>query len=214
MMIRALIFDLDNCLAAANEIGEHLFEPAFAAIRAANRGTLSEETLQEAFSECWRHPLDFVAEKYGFSRDMLAAGWEVFSRMAVQTPMKGYDDLVVLRELPVELYLVTSGFRRLQESKIKALDFEHLFTGVHVDAIDEAGRKGKQGIFESILDDKQFKPEEVIVVGDNPDSEIEAGNKLGMKTVQILRPGVPRGSNATHYVNTLAELKSWLVERL
>lgn len=213
-MIKALIFDLDNCLAAANEIGEHLFEPAFAAIRAANRGTLSEETLKEAFSECWRHPLDFVAEKYGFSRDMLAAGWEVFSGLAVQTPMKGYDDLVVLRELPVELYLVTSGFRRLQESKIKALDFEHLFTGVHVDAIDEAGRKGKQGIFESILDDKQFKPEEVIVVGDNPDSEIEAGNKLGMKTVQILRPGVPRGSNATHYVNTLAELKSWLVERL
>ena len=210
MMIRALIFDLDNCLAAANEIGEHLFEPAFAAMRAANRGTLSEKTLKEAFSDCWRLPLDFVANKYGFSHDMLKAGWDVFSRIAVETPMKGYNDLDVLRELPVELYLVTSGFRRLQESKIKALNFELLFTGTHVDAIDEVERKGKQGIFESILDAKQFKPEEVIVVGDNPDSEIEAGNKLGMKTVQILRPGVPRGSNATHYVNTLAELKSLL----
>ena len=178
-MIRALIFDLDNCLAAANEIGEHLFEPAFAAMRAANRGTLSEEALKEAFSECWRHPLDFVADKYGFSRDMLAAGWEVFSGIAVETPMKGYDDLDILRELPVELYLVTSGFRRLQESKIKALDFEHLFTGVHVDAIDEAERKGKQGIFESILDARRLKPEEVIVVGDNPDSEIDAGNRAG-----------------------------------
>ena len=48
--------------------------------------------------------------------------------------MKGYNDLDVLRELPVELYLVTSGFRRLQESKIKALNFERLFTGTHVDA--------------------------------------------------------------------------------
>ena len=24
-MIKAIIFDLDNCLAAANEVGEHLF---------------------------------------------------------------------------------------------------------------------------------------------------------------------------------------------
>jgi hypothetical protein len=51
-------------------MGEHLVEPAFAAIRAANRGTLSEETLKEAFSDCWRLPLDFVANKYGFSHDM------------------------------------------------------------------------------------------------------------------------------------------------
>ena len=33
-MNKALIFDLNNCLAAANEVEEHLFEPAFEAIRA------------------------------------------------------------------------------------------------------------------------------------------------------------------------------------
>lgn len=209
-MIRALIFDLDNCLAAANEIGEHLFEPAFVAIRTANRGTLSEEALKEAFSECWRHPLDFVADKYGFSHDMLAAGWDVFAGTTVETPMKGYDDLDTLRDLSVDLYLVTSGFRRLQESKIKALSLEHLFAGIHVDAIDEADRKGKQGIFEFILSTKNLKPESVLVVGDNPDSEIQAGNALGMRTVQILRPGIPRGDNATYYIQTLAELKALL----
>ena len=48
------------------------------------------------------------------------------------------------------------------------------------------------------------------MVGDNPDSEIEAGNRLGIKTVQILRPGVPRGDNATYYVQTLTELKAIL----
>src|SRR5580765_7952350 len=36
-MVKALIFDLDNCLAAANEVGEELFEPAFEAMRQANR---------------------------------------------------------------------------------------------------------------------------------------------------------------------------------
>lgn len=211
-MIKAIIFDLDNCLAAANEVGEHLFEPAFEAIRNANRGRLTAEQLAEAFKECWRHPLDFVAERFGFSKEMLAAGWEVFSQTTVQTPMIGYGDLAILRELPFELYLVTSGFRRLQQSKIRALEIEHVFRGIEIDAIDEVDRKGKQGTFESILDARTLRPEEVVVVGDNPDSEIEAGNRLGMTTVQILRPGVPRADNATYHIQTFDELKTLLQE--
>ena len=148
--------------------------------------------------------------RYGFSREMLAAGWKIFAETIVETPMKGYEDIAFLRELPGQLYLVTSGFRRLQESKIRALGLDQVFAGIHVDAIDEADRKGKQGIFESILLTNKLKPEEVLVVGDNPDSEIEAGNRLGIKTVQILRPGVPRGDNATYYVQALTELKAIL----
>ena len=209
-MIKALIFDLDNCLAAANEVGEELFEPAFEAMRNSNRGTLTPKQLAEAFQECWRHPLDFVATKFGFSQEMLAAGWKVFSQTTVETPMKGYGDLAILRELPFDLYLVTSGFRGLQESKVTALQIGDLFRGIEIDAIDESDRKGKQGIFESILKAGKLKPEEVIVVGDNPDSEIEAGNRLGMKTVQILRPGVPQADNASYQVRTFDELKTLL----
>jgi hypothetical protein len=33
-MTKAIIFDLDSCLAAADEVGQNLFAPAFAAIRA------------------------------------------------------------------------------------------------------------------------------------------------------------------------------------
>jgi FMN phosphatase YigB (HAD superfamily) len=209
-MIKALIFDLDNCLAAANEVGEDVFAPAFEAMKNANRGTLTAEQLAEAFQDVWRHPLDFVASKFGFSQEMLDAGWKVFSQTVVETPMKGYGDLAILRELPFELYLVTSGFRVLQESKIKALQIADLFRGVEIDAIDEDDRKGKQRIFASILETSQLRPEEVIVVGDNPDSEIEAGNRLGIRTVQILRPGVSRADSATYYVETFEELKTLL----
>jgi putative hydrolase of the HAD superfamily len=41
--MRGIIFDMDNCLAAADEVGAQLFEPAFDAIRTANRGTLAPE---------------------------------------------------------------------------------------------------------------------------------------------------------------------------
>jgi putative hydrolase of the HAD superfamily len=60
------------------------------------------------------------------------------------------------------------------------------------------------------LENGKLTPTEVFVIGDNPDSEIEAGTRLGMRTVQILRPGVPRGDNATYYVETFDELKMLL----
>jgi hypothetical protein len=109
-MTKAIVFDLDNCLAPANEVGEELFAPAFDAIRRANRGALSEQSLREAFGECWRHPLDWVAAKYGFTQNMTDAAWQIFVKTEVKQPMHGYDDLAVLSDLPVERFLVTSGF--------------------------------------------------------------------------------------------------------
>jgi putative hydrolase of the HAD superfamily len=212
-MTKGLIFDLDNCLAAAREVGEELYEPAFDAIRQANQGTVPNDALEQAFADVWRHPLDWVAARYGFSEAMLAAGWRVFARMEVTHPMEGYGDLATLPELSGKRFLVTAGFRRLQESKIKALKLAPLFTALDVDAIDEPDRLGKQGLFEQILREHQLTPAEVLVVGDNADSEIAAGNRLGIRTVQTLRPGVPQASNATFHIHSLAELKELLRHR-
>ena len=209
-MSKAMIFDLDSCLAAANEVGEELFAPAFEAVREANHGAVSQEALTAAFADCWRFPFDFVADKYRFSPAMRAAGFRALSQTEVRQPMHGYGDLAVLAELPVKLFLVTSGFRRLQESKVNALGIGHLFTGVHVDAIDEPGPKGKLEAFQEILKTHQLLPREVLVVGDNPDSEIAAGNRLGCTTIQILRPGVPASPAATHRIRTLAELRGFV----
>jgi putative hydrolase of the HAD superfamily len=210
-MVKALIFDLDSCLAAADEVGDSLFAPAFEAIRAANDGRVSDTQLRAAFTDCWRFPFDFVAGKYGFSSAMRAAGFAAFRRIEVRQPMHGYGDLDALGELRAKLFLVTSGFRRLQESKIKALGIAPLFTAVHIDAIDEQPRpSGKLPAFEAILAAHHFSPQEVLVVGDNPDSEIAAGNRLGMVTIQTLRPGVPPSPAATNHIRSLAELKRFL----
>ena len=209
-MIKALIFDLDTCLAAANEVGDHLFAPAFQAVRNANQGAVSEEALSAALADCWRFPFDFIAGKYGFSPAMRSAGFAAFSQIEVRGSMHGYGDLAALAEIPAKLFLVTSGFRRLQESKIKALGITHLFTEIHIDAIDESRPIGKLQVFEAIMQTHRLTPLEVLVVGDNPDSEIAAGNQLGIKTIQILRPGVPPSPAATNHLRTLAELTRFL----
>lgn len=204
---KAAIFDLDNCLSAADEPGTALFEPAFEAIRRVNRGRLNASELEAAFSDCWRHALDFVAKKHRFSDAMLAAGWEALRRVEVTSPMHGYGDLATLKELNLGRFLVTSGFRRLQESKVQALGIREWFACVYIDAIDEPDRKGKQQIFAGILTRQGLRPEHVIVVGDNADSEIEAGHRLGIETVQILRPGVPLAENATWQVHDLEGIR-------
>jgi FMN phosphatase YigB (HAD superfamily) len=214
-VIRAVIFDLDNCLAPADEVGRDLLEPMFAAIRRTNNARLSHLALERAFEDCWRLPLDAVAQAHGFSDEMLAAGWAAACDLVVRKPMTGYGDLGALAGLPVKLFLVTSGFRKLQDSKIDALGLKSNFESLYVDAIDEVDRKGKEGLFHEILERYGFAPASVLVVGDNPESEIAAGIRLGMPTVQILRPGVIKSTTAAYYIRDVNELRrlleSWRV---
>ena len=205
-MIRAIIFDLDNCVAPSDSMGRDFMEPVFTAIREANRGEVSEDDLGRAFEEMWRAPIDAVAKKYGFSEEMFEAGWRASLQLEVRKPMQPYDDAALLRDLPARRYLVTSGFRRVQESKIHALGIAPLFDQTQVDAIDEQDRKRKEGLFREIAANGGFAPEEVLVIGDHPESEIAAGNRLGMPTVQILRPGVEEGTTAKFVIRSFREL--------
>ena len=69
MIVHAIIFDLDNCLAPSDELGRDLLDPVFAAVRAANHGRLSEEELEAAFRDCWRYGFDRVVKEHRFSFD-------------------------------------------------------------------------------------------------------------------------------------------------
>lgn len=205
--IRAVIFDLDGCLAAADEPGPGLLEPAFAAIRAANHGELADDALESALAECWRHSLDVVARRHRFSEAMYSAGTAACAAAEVSAPMHGYGDLAALDELAGQrLFLVTTGFRRLQQSKVRALGIGKHFERVVIDALDEKSPPGKQRIFEELLAACGLQAAETLVVGDNPEAELAAGTRLGMPTVQTLRPGVRRAATATYHVHSLSEL--------
>jgi FMN phosphatase YigB (HAD superfamily) len=202
----AIIFDLDNCLARADEI-PGLLEPGFEAVRRANGGTVAGAELERALDACRYRPFDEVAREHGFSEAMVRAGHRVFGTTTVDAPMTGYPDLPILADIPVRRFLVTTGFRRLQRSKIDALGIAPLFEAIRIDAIDEGRPAGKEAVFRDILRDHGLRPDQVLVVGDSSSSEIAAGNRLGMTTVQILRPGVERSPAASRHVAGLAELR-------
>ena len=210
-MIEALIFDLDNCLAPAMEIGTEPYGPALEAIEEANLGKLSSSALEEAINDIWSHPFDWVANKHGFSTAMIEAGIREFGKIETPGPLHGYGDLYILDSFDIPLFLVTSGFRRLQESKVRALGIVDHFLEIVVDAIDEPEtRIRKNGIIKGILDTHGFSRDRVIVVGDSQHSEIKVAEELGIRSVQTLRPGVSPAPNATYRIESLDELPAIL----
>ena len=204
------IFDLDNCLIDALSVGS-LFEPAFEAVRRANQGALTPAVLEEALNQCWYTAFDLVADRYGFTPAMRSAGWEEFRQMEVRTPPQAYPDLGLVPSIPLRRYLMTSGFRRLQNSKIDALGIRSWFEDVIIDALDDkddenAPPHGKRPVFERILAREGCTPQQVLVIGDNPLSELGAGHALGAVTVQTVRPGISPWELADYRVESLEEV--------
>ena len=181
------------------------------AIREANHGTLTDRQLEAAFDACWHTAFYTVAKEHGLSDEMTAAGAQAFRRLTVPetSGYQGCPDLGELQSVPADKFLVTSGFRNFQNSKIDSLGIRNQFKRIDIDDAEDFlpdPSPGKAPLFERIRDTERLHANQVLIVGDNPGSEIAAGNSLGMSTVQVLRPRVERSSQATHHIESLSEL--------
>jgi FMN phosphatase YigB (HAD superfamily) len=215
-MIRVAVFDLDNTVFDSTTIPHTVVAPAMAAARAANTGVeaLPPAVFEAAISAARRLGFLFVAQEYGIPTAVRAAWRAAYRDLVVETPLRPYPDVVpVLSALNVPRLLLTTGFRRMQESKIAALEIAPLFDAIYIDALDGGGGPAKQRLLAQILRERALAPHEMLVVGDSAENEIAAGNALGAITVQILRPGIVRTDTARHHVTSFAELPA-LIERL
>jgi len=88
-----------------------------------------------------------------------------------------------------KLALITDGFLPGQREKIAALGIEEFFDSIV--CTEEMGRefwKPSKAGFEKMLKDLDLKPADCVYVGDNLEKDFLAPNKLGFKTVRIVRP--------------------------
>jgi putative hydrolase of the HAD superfamily len=208
----AVIYDLDQTILPTRSIPADTFQPVFEAIKAANKGTVQETVLEEAFEELWRKSMEVVAQEYNFSQAMFDAGKNALIHTDYQLVLKPFDDFEVIKEIPSKRFLVTTGLSKLQQAKIDALFQPGDFEAVFIDDPYQENRLGKMTIFSQIAAQHQLTADQVWIVGDNPDAEIAAGNALGMKTVQILRPGIAKGDTALHVIHSFHELKSLIAQ--
>lgn len=164
--------------------------------------------------EAWRRGL----ERIGINEPALAKRLaEFFPEARKRNPILYEDSLEVLEQLKgrFELLLLTNGSPSLQQIKLEitpeiAPYFDHII-------ISGAFGRGKPdaAIFRHALEKFGYEPEEVLMVGDNPLTDILGAERAGIPSVWLNREQQePYGQvSATHEIESLAELLP-LLEKL
>jgi putative hydrolase of the HAD superfamily len=176
-MIRALIIDLDNTIYPVSSIADVLFDRLFEHLE--NSG---EDIHPQARHEITRRPFQWVAEKFGFSDKLTRNSLHLLRNLTYDKPMTPFEDYRHIRNIKIDKFLVTTGFSKLQRSKVKMLGIEGDFKAIHIVDPDISPRT-KKHIFEELLQQYHYSNEDVLVIGDDPDSEIAAARALKIRTV-------------------------------
>jgi putative hydrolase of the HAD superfamily len=182
-MKTALIFDLDNTIYPVSSIADKLFGELFAVldqhinvINAAH-----PDTLTRIKEEMTRRPFQYIADKYRLKAEIREAMEESLRNMSYDLPMQPFDDYHHLRLIPLEKFLVTTGYPKLQYSKIRQLGIEQDFKEMFIVDPDKSSQT-KKDVFAGIMEKYAYGPEELLVIGDDPASEIKAALELGIDT--------------------------------
>jgi putative hydrolase of the HAD superfamily len=208
----AIIYDLDETILPASAMPDETFDSLYDALKKANKGAVPDDKLKEALQAMRRISVEIVAKDFGFTEEMNQAAKEALQNTNYEFDLSPYEDFPVLKTIPGQRYLVTTGVPNLQQAKVDALFEEDDFTEVFIDDIYLEHRLGKKKLFEQIAEKTGLSADQIWIVGDNPESEIKAGNELGMNTVHIARPGVEPSKEAKFQVYNLEELKSLVTQ--
>jgi len=212
MSASTLLLDLDHTLFDPESIPTSVMEPMFERLRAAHAriGGVSKEVLEASILELMGSPITLVARKHGWPDELRRSALEASGSAVLPDHLPLFPDVAELIRLPQRKILVTTGVPAVQLQKVAALGLGTWLDAVIVDDALAVPRLGKKAVFRSILEQEHLSPGEVVVVGDNLESEIAAGAALGMRTVHVARWGCSPECPATHCMPDLRGLAGFL----
>jgi putative hydrolase of the HAD superfamily len=199
LMKRALIFDLDNTIYPVSSIGEKLFAPLFRLIEESGN-----EKLDAIKRDVMRKPFQWVASAYKLPEELTAKAIELLKSLEYEGPIDPFADFALVRKLQLDKFLVTTGFTKMQRSKITALQLTDFRKTYIVDPTFM--KETKKDIFLSIMTEFQLTPNEIVIIGDDPDSEIKAGTELGATTVLYDRHNQFKNVKCDYHVTNYHQL--------
>lgn len=179
-MKKAYFIDLDNTVYFTKSHVELLLGPLYQLLEKEDLG-ISAEAFEKAKIEMMRTPFQKVATAFRFKAQAIANAVAYLQEDEVKVPLNVHDEYHYLKALQGLKFIVTAGFEKKQRSKVQMLgimaDFDEVFV---VDATKTTG--SKKDAFITVMEKYKLKPEEVLVIGDDPESEIKFGLELGMAT--------------------------------
>jgi len=199
---KAIIYDLDNTIFPVSSIGDKLFGPLFDLITESGQHNDSMDAIKYAIM---RTPFRIVAQRHNFSDELTQKGIDIQETIDYKDEMNTFEDYPEIKNIPGERFLVTTGFRTMQLSKIRQLGITEDFKEVHVINPVETT---KREVFADILKRYDYQPDEVLVVGDDPESEIAAAKTLGIPTVLYDKNDTQDAAAADYKITHFADLKT------
>lgn len=203
-MKRALIFDLDNTIYPVSSIAAVNLKELYELIDK-YAGHLSDEELARSKDDLTRRAFGWVADHYNYSDKLRSKGIAHLENQTYDLPMHAFEDYHRVKTFPIEKYLVTMGFSKLQWSKVKMLRIEGDFKAIYI--VDmQLSLKTKKDIFNEIMQTNGYTVDEILAVGDDPDSEIKAARELGIETFLFDPENRYPNAEATYRSTSLLDL--------
>lgn len=210
-MKTALIFDLDNTIYPVSSIADKLFVELFAVLdqHADIINSDDPDTAANIKEEMTRRPFQYIADKYGLKNEISKVMEEILRNITYDHPMQPFEDYHSLKDIPLDKYLVTTGYPKLQYSKIKQLGIEQDFKELYI--VDpDVSNQTKKDVFAGIISKYNYHPEELLVIGDDPASEIKAALELDIDTFLFDPSGIYPDAKTTHRSYHLKDVLSIL----
>jgi putative hydrolase of the HAD superfamily len=182
-MKRALILDLDNTIYPVSSIADNLFGELFKTLDqySYSINVNDADQVNKIKHEMTRRPFQHIADEFQLADDLRNKMMDTLKNMSYDLPMRPFEDYVHIRSIPLDKFLVTTGFIKLQMSKVKMLGIEQDFKTIHI--VDpEVNQQTKKDVFAMIMEKHNYVPEDLLVIGDDPESEIKAAKALGIDT--------------------------------
>jgi putative hydrolase of the HAD superfamily len=223
-MITTVIFDLDDTLYDEIEYCKSGFRAA-----ADFLSNLSKVPAKDIFNALWKQftngnrkntfnkTLDGIGIDYddNLIQELISAYRNHIPKITLPTDSK---DVLCTLSRKYTLALLTDGFLPAQQLKVQALGIEKYFKCIiYTEQLGREYWKPSPVGFEKIMRILKANPEYTACVADNEKKDFIAPNRLGIKTIQLIRPArihnsicKESGAAAQHVIHQISELPELL----
>ena len=119
--------------------------------------------------------------------------------------LSAFDDYKHVKKIEADKFLVTTGFTKLQQSKIKSLGIANDFKEIHIVDITNYYTTKKE-VFADIILRYNYSVDEVLVIGDDVDSEIKAAQQLGVEALLYNKKAAKEVNESIKTISDFSEL--------